>query len=136
RVRAPHHVDRRRPDDLLHAGQRADHAQRIARRAGDVARLVAADVDLRDLRARRTNGGLVPLARRTRREAEDLDRVGRARRAGVDGAVGRVVLGGLDLYVVPAGRDAQLELSLGVAVAGGRAVDGDRRARQWAARAF
>ena len=63
RVGAAHDVHRRGPDDLLHAGQRPDHAQRIARRAGDGSRLLAADVHLRDLGARRSDGRFVELAR-------------------------------------------------------------------------
>ena len=72
RVGAAHHVERRRPGDLRDARQRAEHAQRITGRAGQLARLLAGDLDLRDLGATGANLGGVAGAAAGGEHAEDL----------------------------------------------------------------
>ena len=134
-IRAAHDVDRGRPHDLRHAGQRADDAHRIARRAGHRARLVGADLDARDLGAAGAHGGLEALAAQPRRQPEQHLAVGGAA-AHLDALGGVVVTGQVDLQVVRAGRDAQREAAVLVGLGGGGAVDDDRHAGQRAARPF
>ena len=107
RVGAAHDVERRRPGDLRHAGQRAEHPQRVARRAGSGARLFAGDLDARDLGAGRAHCRSRSARRSGVASAGTAPRRRRRPGACVDVLGGVVVAGQLNLQPVRAGRDAR-----------------------------
>ena len=128
-VGAANDVDGGRPHDLRNTGERADHTQRVTRRARDRARFVAGDVDVRDLGTAAPHRGLVALAGLARRQPEQLGRRGYAVHD-LDPPVGRVVSGELDLEVMRSGADLEIEAPGVVRLPRRCAVESDHGGRQ------
>ena len=125
-VGAAHDVERGRPDDLRDPGERADHADGVARRSRHLPRFVAADGD-RGLERGGVDRGLVALAGEARRQPDH--RLGRAVER-LDAQVGGLVSRQLRPYVVGTGEHADLKPPVGAGVTRRDAVDGDARAAE------